>query len=182
MTRTFDKFFIDDRTMKCMGDFLIESLEKGKEIESQGIKFYTDAANSIEDPNGKSTLSFLASEEERHLGFIRKLINSVSKGADISQMIQKNGPVIFPQKEEFQKRIAAGDGDKRVLEEAIFVEERSIEFYSDCLSGTSGAERSIFKALVEEEKRHRAWLDFMKEGMDVHGYWYGLEDYFALDG
>ncbi len=165
-----------------MSDFLIESLEKGREIELQGMKFYTDAANSVEDKKGKSTLLFLAKEEERHLGFIRELIDSVKKGADISPIIRKNGPTVFPQKEEFEKGIAAGDGDRRVLEEAIKVEERSIEFYSDCLSRVDGPGKDIFKTLLGEEEKHKAWLDFMKEGMDVHGYWYGVEDYFALDG
>lgn len=164
-----------------MSDFLIESLEKGREIELRGMKFYTDAANSVEDPKGKSTLSFLAKEEERHRGFIRELIDSVNEGADISPIIQKNRTV-FPQKEEFEKRTGAGEGDRKILEEAIKVEERSIEFYSDCLSRVNGPEKDIFKTLLGEEEKHKAWLDFMKEGMDVHGYWYGVEDYFALDG
>lgn len=165
-----------------MNDFLLESLEKGRGIESLGIKFYTDAANSIEDSKGKNTLLFLAGEEKRHLKFIQELIDSVSKGADISPIIQKKIPKAFPQKEEFKERIAMGEGDKKILEEAIKVEERSIEFYADCLSKVGGAEKDIFKTLVEEEEKHKAWLDFMKEGMDVHGYWYGLEDYFALEG
>lgn len=165
-----------------MSDFLLESLEKGKETESRGIKFYTGAANSIEDPKGKNTLLFLAREEGRHLKFIQELIDSISKGADISPIVQKKIPRVFPQKEEFREQIAVGEGDKDILEVAIGIEKRSIEFYTGCLNRVEGTEKDIFKTLVEEEEKHKAWLDFMKEGMEVHGYWYGLEDYFALGG
>ena len=37
-----------------MSDFILKCLENGKEIEKSGIKFYKDAAESIEDPKGKS--------------------------------------------------------------------------------------------------------------------------------
>lgn len=166
----------------AMSDFLLKSLKKGKEIESAGMKFYNDVANSIIDPKGKSTLLFLAREEGRHMKFMQELIDSITKGEDISKMVSEISPVIFPQKEEFEKGIAASKSDKKIIEEAIGVEERSIEFYSYCLGKTHKAEKSIFRTLVKEEKKHKAWLDFMKEGMEVHGYWYGIEDYFALDG
>lgn len=165
-----------------MGDFLLECLEKGRDIEKAGIKFYTDASHSIEDPKGKSTLLFLAKEERRHLGYIQELVDSMNESSDFEAIVKKGLPEIFPQKEEFKEKIAAGTGDKKILEEAMGIEERSIEFYSDCQNRVGADEKEIFETLVKEEEKHKAWLDYMKDGMDVHGYWYGLGEYFAFDG
>jgi rubrerythrin len=165
-----------------MNDALLECLEKGKEIEAFGIKFYNEAANSIEDPKGKSTLQFLAREEHHHLGFIQELIDSIKKGSGISPVIQKKIPKIFPEKREFKEQVASGEGDKKILDEAMKVEDRSIEFYSNCQSRVEGEEKGIFQTLVKEEEKHKAWLDYMKDGMEVHGYWYDLGERFAFDG
>lgn len=165
-----------------MTNFLLECLEKGKEIEQEGIKFYTDAADSIEDPKGKSTLKFLAKEEGRHLEYINELIDSISDGGDISQIIQKKIPEIFPKKEDFREQISVDKGDKKILEEAMKVEERSIEFYTECRGRVNSSEKEIFEILIKEEEKHKAWLDYMKDGMDVHGHWYDLGEYFSFDG
>jgi rubrerythrin len=165
-----------------MGDLIFECLERGMDIEKAGIKFYTDASRSIKDPKGKSTLLFLAKEEGRHLEYIKEIIDSMNASSDFGAIVQKGLPEIFPQKEEFTQQIAAGTGDKKILEEAMKVEERSIEFYSDCQNRAGASEKEIFETLVKEEEKHKAWLDYMKDGMDVHGYWYELGEYFAFDG
>jgi len=165
-----------------MNNDILECLQKGKDLEAFGIKFYNEAADSISDPQGKSTLKFLAKEEHHHLEFIAKLIDSIKKGSDLSPLLGEKIPKIFPKKEEFKEQMTSTKGDKKILDEAMKVEERSIEFYTNCQSTFKGVEKDIFSILIKEEEAHKAWLDYMKDGMEVHGYWYDLGERFSFDG
>jgi len=166
-----------------MGDLevILGALKEGAEIEKKGIKFYKEAAKRVVDKNGKATLEYLAKEEARHLKFIKDLERSLeSRGRDKERVLEGfKHPHIFPEKEEYLKGVHT-QGDRKVLEEAKTVEERSIAFYQGFLERVEGEEyKKVFQALVAEEESHLEWVNFMMDGLEVYGYWYGLEDYMA---
>ncbi len=77
----------------------------------------------------------------------------------------------------------APEGNKEIIQEAMKVEKKSIEFYEGFLSETRDEDnRRIFRAMMEEEKKHLSWLEFIRDALEIHGYWYDLESYFALEG
>jgi len=79
--------------------------------------------------------------------------------------------------------VKAVQGDKRILDEAKEVERKSIKFYQDAGTRVKDAEyKKIFELLVDEEKKHLKWLEFLSDYMNVQEYWLGTESYFSLEG
>jgi rubrerythrin len=166
-----------------MGDLEVTlgALKEGAEIEKAGIRFYKEAAGRVEDRNGKATMEYLAKEEGHHYKFIKDLESSLDDGkASTAAIIEGfKHPRIFPEKEEYLKGVQT-QGDRQVLEEAKRIEERSIAFYQGFLERVRGEDyKRIFETLVREEESHLEWIHFMMDGLEVYGYWYGLEDYMA---
>lgn len=155
------------------------ALMAGLELEREGITFYSGAAKGLEDERGRATLEFLAKEEDRHLRFIEGLAESLGKGRELPK-----GPKRLKKPKVFPSEIKGGVGrkDRAVLEEARGVELRSIEFYEKCLAKVEGPERSAIEALIEAEKGHLEWVEFMRDCVAVHGYWCDMREYFSLDG
>jgi len=162
----------------------LEGLKTGITIEEDGIKFYSNAAEKTQDPAGKRTLEFLAKEEKRHKEFLESLLKSVEDKENPEKIIEKHigKPKIFPKEEEFSEKIKAGRQDKEILEEAKKVEERSINYYAGLSNKVGEKEKKIFEILVGEERKHKEWIEYMEEALEIHGYWQGVEKYFELEG
>lgn len=163
-----------------------QRLEEGMEIEKEGMKFYNDAVKKIKDPEGIRFLTHLSEEEGLHYKFIKELKDSVEGKKDhkVKGIISdfKGHKKIFPEKKEFEKEISTGDADKKILEEALKIEERSIKFYQGGLEKVSKDEyKKIFEVLIREEKSHKDWVEFLKDGLTIDGYWMDIEENFALD-
>jgi rubrerythrin len=164
---------------------VLEALLTGIEIESKGLKFYTNALKKVTDPKGKQTLKYLGDEEKDHLKFMTDLKNSFQKkGAGVKNILEKkiqakSKPKIFPKLGEFLEEVAEYRGDEKILEEAAEIEERSIQFYRDSAIGLKDEKnREIFNILIREEEGHLKLIEQMKDYMVLHGVWSGLEEYF----
>src|SRR3989338_10996647 len=53
-------------------------LEVAVRIERSGMDFYKALSNNATDPNARDTFSFLAAEEEKHIGVFRKMLDKVA--------------------------------------------------------------------------------------------------------
>jgi len=166
-------------------EIMLEALEAGKRIEEEGIEFYTSAAKEIGDKVGRQNLEFLAREEGRHLKLISRILDRFNdeKIEDLVEEHERQSPDIFPEKVERGQRVEVGEVDRRIIGQAKEVEKRSIEFYENYAKELE-SERylPVFEALIGEEKDHLRWLEFIEEGVSVHGYWLGLERTFGLEG
>jgi len=174
--------------MEISMDEIVKALKAGMEIEKKGEAFYTRAAEKVENPHGQLTLNFLAREEKEHYRFLEGLLASVEKGRAPGRLALPKHPRL--KKEEILEAMRrmgvkgrAPESHREIVNKAMEVARKSIEFYEGFLSeATKEDNRKIFKALAEEEKKHLAWLEFIRDALEVHGYWYDLESYFALGG
>lgn len=169
-------------------DEIVKALKAGMEIEKKGEAFYSKAAEKVENPHGQLTLNFLAREEREHYRFLEGLLASIKKGRAYGRLALPVRPRL--KKEEIletMRRMGVKGRvpreNKEIINEAIKVEKKSMEFYESFLSEVKEEDnRKIFKTMVEEEQKHREWLEFIRDALEVHGYWYDLESYFALEG
>src|SRR3989338_9457020 len=53
-------------------------LEVAIRIERSGMDFYKTLRNNAKDANARDTFSFLAAEEEKHIGVFRKILENVA--------------------------------------------------------------------------------------------------------
>jgi rubrerythrin len=165
---------------------VLSVLKKGMELESFGIKFFTDAAEEVTDPRGRQTLKFLASEEREHLKFIKDLKKSFEDKENdktksiIKTLAEKSHIKVFPAVDEYLEKVKIGSGDQKILEEAEGIEKRSIEFYKGALMEMeNGNSKDAFNILIKEEEGHLKLIEQMQDYMTLHGVWSGLDDYFV---
>jgi len=167
---------------------VVKALRAGMDIEKKGEAFYSKAAGMVENPHGQLTLNFLAREEREHYKFLEGLLASIKKGRVPGRSALPKRPglkkeEIFENMRRMGVKGSVPKGNKEIIEEAMKVEQKSVEFYEGFLSEANDAgNRKIFRTMAEEEKKHLEWLEFIRDALEVHGYWYDLEGYFALEG
>lgn len=167
---------------------IVRALRAGMNIEKKGEAFYSKAAGKVENPHGQLTLNFLAREEREHYKFLEGLAASIKKGRTPEGFalpkhagLKKEEILETMRRMEVKGRVPKGS--KEIIDEAVKVEKKSIELYEGFLSETKNEDnRKIFRTMAEEEKKHLEWLEFIRDALEIHGYWYDLESYFALEG
>lgn len=150
-------------------------------IEQEGIEFYSKSIAKVEDENGKDILRFLAGEEKRHKAFFESLLKKHGKGEkkDVQLLMV---PRIFPESHEPEEGEAT-EADRHVLEHAKETENRSIDLYESILRSVSDKEiRAGIKIVLNEERQHLAWVEYLLGNINTHEYWGGLQEHFSLDG
>lgn len=165
---------------------VLEALKNGLELESNGIRFYTQALESVRDPKGCQTLRYLVNEERDHLKFINDIKGTfeddskLKVGEIATRHLSVKRTKVFPKLEEFIHEVSESHGDKKILEEAETIEKRSIEFYKESGVGILNNDyQKTFDILIEEEEGHLKLVMQMSDYMTLHGVWTGLEEYFV---
>lgn len=165
---------------------VLEYLDKGLELESKGIEFYSKAAEDIKDPKGRQTLGYLANEEKDHLRFIADLKKAYQAQSEfelsglVRSHLLKHSTRIFPPLEEYVSEVRETSGDQKILEQAEEIEKKSVELYTQGMKkSNTEKDKKIFKILIGAEEEHLKLVSQMKDYMVLHGVWSGLEDYFA---
>jgi rubrerythrin len=167
---------------------IAKALKAGIDIEKKGEVFYSKAAGEVENPHGQLTLNFLAREERAHYKFLEGLLASIKKGSARGRLALPVHPRLKKEEilETMRRMGVKGEvprGNKEIIAAAMKVEKKSIAFYEGFLSEVKGEDnRKIFRTMAGEEKKHLEWLEFIMDAMEIHGYWYDLEGYFALEG
>lgn len=167
-------------------ELVLGTLKTGLSLEARGIKFYGDAAQKITDPKGRQTLRYLVHEEEDHLAFLNNIRrayldkNKASLKKTLEDHSRGKKEQVFPELEEFISDVKDTKGDKKILEEAMEIEKRTVKLYENVLDNAMDDEaKKVFEVLVEEEKGHLELVSEMHDYMVLHGVWSGLDDYFA---
>ena len=137
-----------------------EILKMAEQIEENGVKFYTNAANAASDANAKQMLLELAEFEKEHkkaFALIRENLSAKEKENltfdpqdDTAQYLKALADMrVFFKKEIDIKNI------EEILKEALIAEKDSILFYQamkPLVSQQSGKEK--IEIIIKEEMKH----------------------------
>ncbi|MBW1650267.1 MAG: ferritin family protein [Deltaproteobacteria bacterium] len=137
-----------------------EILKIAEQIEENGVKFYTDAADAASDSDAKQLLLNLADFEKEH----KKAFASIRE--NLSEK-EKQNLIFDPQDESAQYLKALADmrvffkkqidikNIEEILKEALIAEKDSILFYQamkPLISEQSGKEK--IQIIIKEEMKH----------------------------
>lgn len=134
-----------------------EILNTALELERKGFRFYTEAERTTENETGKKMFAQLAKEEKEHIREVRGMFKHLypeQSGKDI--------PL-------FDVEISEYSGEVEALKIAIDMEKKSIQFYSDWAKGDL---ESLFKGLIEFEKKHLELLEAELDYVRKTGFWF----------
>jgi len=141
----------------------VDALKLAVERERGANKFYHQAADVAEDPDGKRMFNWLAKEEARHLVKLGQQLKSVLNNNKWLEWKRATAPIDkteFPSPSEARGTISASVGERDALRQAIKSEQEAIAFYKEAEDSTPDLRgKAMFKSLAREEEGHLALLE-----------------------
>ncbi|MBN2809240.1 MAG: ferritin family protein [Deltaproteobacteria bacterium] len=146
--------------MTTTNEKVLAALKTAMEAEMTGHHFYTNAAATTTDPQGKETFKRLAEEELLHFNYLKNQYASLLETgsfnfsnplaavpeADIS------GPIFSPQ---LKARIKHSHFEISALSVGMQLELNAVNFYRQCAESADGPEvKAFFNHLVQWEQGH----------------------------
>jgi len=169
---------------------VIKAIETAIQIEKDGLAFYTQAAQQVDDPTAKRMFQSLAKDEAAHLKLFEDVherlgseeswpspeqVAAASPG-EIGRLIPPS-PSIFPSGNEIRKA-EVPERQLAALKRGIQAEEDSIAFYSEQMSEVEDADgRAMYAYLVEQEKGHRTILQGEYDYLTNTGFWFDFREF-----
>lgn len=147
-----------------------EVVEMGIQIEKNGKDFYNGVVNLSKDPNVVKLFEFLATEEEKHVARVEKILSEVRKyepseaypGEYFSYIKTLSEEHVFTKKEKGSDIAKNIKTEKEAIDKGIEFEKSSILFYEAMKKVVLESEQKIIDKLIEEEKEHLKKLISLK--------------------
>lgn len=126
-------------------------------METEGAAFYRDLASKVSGEGFKSIFTMLAEDEERHKAIFEAMKSDLSVPASTPDAsVRASG--IF--KHIPQDDLLAEKSQLSLYEEALEIELKSIEYYSEQLdSAIDAKQKRALAKIIEEERRHYDLID-----------------------
>ncbi len=161
----------------------MNALEIAMKMETDAIKFYSEAAAKTKYPVGKKMFLTIAEDEKRHLQMISDLIKGLDVTAkDVSPM--KNVKSVFEAMQtEMLRKAAATKDELEAFTIAMKMEKEGKEFYEKTLAGAKKEkERALLERLIREEEQHYAIFANTHEFLSDTGNWFMWEERGIVEG
>jgi rubrerythrin len=158
-------------------------LEYAIQLEQDGQRYYTDAAEGTTNPLGKRMFESLAADERRHEQIIRQMAGRME--VELPEELPKRRLVTLFSTlgADLKKDLAAHADDSQVIAKAIEMEKASEALYREQASETdSEADKSVWERLALEESQHTDILRNTQTYLDDTGHWFLWDEGSLLDG
>ncbi len=154
---------------------LQEVMETAIQMEKDGIKYYSSAAEKIDNDPARKMFNFLIEDEKRHI----EKWKAVSREEDIkdsgekkSEELQRKIKTIFSSiPADIKEKIKASSREAQVLSGAIEMEEKGIKYYTEKASELEGRAAELCRLIAREEKTHRDLLRNTLEYIQNNWHW-----------
>lgn len=161
----------------------MNALEIAMKMETDSIKFYTEAAQKTKYPAGKKMFETITEDEKRHLQMISDIIKGLDiKPQDVSPM-RRVKTVFESMKDQMMKKVEASQDELEAFKIAMRMEQEGEAFYKKSLDAAkTDKEKALFKRLIEEERQH--YQIFANTYYFLHdtGSWFLWEEHAIVDG
>lgn len=160
-----------------MSDTLKEIKSIAIQMETDGVKFYSELADKTLHPMGRAMFRSFVEDEKSHIKRLRALLSDHSEKNQTQEKSQasprKRLITIFRQMgEEVIKKVDAGTNDIAAVKLAMELEEKGVEFYEKAAREAHDAvDRETYRFLAGEEKVHFSILKNTLEFLEKTELW-----------
>lgn len=137
-----------------------EIVETAIRIERNGVEFYRYLSDNAESNDARDVFSFLAAEEEKHIGVFRDMLDEVadytprySYPGEYGLFLDELADSAIDSLNNYQDALKA-EGFEEAIRLGIRVELQSIVFYSEFYALLPDTLDIVIKKVVDEEKKH----------------------------
>jgi len=161
----------------------MNAVEIAIRMETDAIKFYSEAANKTSNAVGKKMFLSIVEDEKRHLEMLQRLFKDLDLHFNTASPMRTMKTIFEEMKDVMLQRAEATKNELEAFKIAMEMEKEGIEFYKKAaLEAPSEKEKKLFEMLVPEEEQHYAIFAntyfFMKES----GSWFMWEEHSIVDG
>ena len=161
----------------------MNALEVARKMETDAIKFYTEAAAKTKYEAGRKMLLSITEDEKRHLVLISELIKGMNITlGDVSPM-KRVKTVFESMKDQMMKKVAASKDELDAFRIAMQMEKEGKKFYQKSLdAATTDKEKALFRRLIEEEQQHYEIFENTYSHLSDTGNWFLWEERGIVEG
>lgn len=161
----------------------MNALEMARKMETDAIKFYTEAAAKTKYEAGKKMFLSITEDEKRHLELISELIKGMNITIDDVSPMKRVRTVFESMKGEMMKKVAASKDELDAFKIAMEMEKEGEKFYQKShAEARTDKEKDLFKRLIEEEKQHYAIFANTYSHLSDTGNWFLWEERGVIEG
>ncbi len=161
----------------------MNSVEIAIRMETDAIRFYTEASARIKNAVGRKMFLSIAADEKRHLELLSQLLHGLDLTAADASPMQGLRTVFEEMKGAMMERAEAEADDIDAFRIAMLMESEGKEFYRKAaLSAPTEKEKKLFERLVFEEEQHYAVFSNTYHFMKDTGNWFMWEEHSIVDG
>ena len=161
----------------------MKSVELALKMETDAVKFYTEASGKVSHPVGKKMFLTIAEDEKNHI----KMIEEVMKGLELT--IREANPVkavktIFEEmKDKMMGRLEANTDDLEAFRIAMEMEKQGIDFYTKVKEEVkTEKEKKLFDRLIYEEQQHYKIFSETYTFLKDTGNWFMWKEFSIAEG
>ncbi len=171
--------------MREMSRAVVEAIKMAIELEKDGHKFFTDAAQKTENTLGKKMFQSLAQDEMEHLETFQRMFDTLT-GTDAWRSIANGvgGVGRVPVVEEISEKSPVKDSASEIeaLELAMDVEKKAIEFFGKAIeTADDPMAKEIFEKIRDQEEYHYGLIQAQHDYVTKSGFWFDIAE-FRMDG
>ncbi len=152
-------------------------LADAMEVERQGHAFYQEAANLVQDANGKAVFLSIAEDEVEHLKLLQAEYDALTAGRgwlELTEARTAEGAFkLFPDVRDAAFMIPDGTTDEQALQLAMDLEQKGYTMYDTSVAQAGDPQAAaLFKFLAGQENEHYVYLQETLDYLRTKGVWY----------
>jgi rubrerythrin len=161
----------------------MNALEVARKMETDAIKFYTEAAGKSNYEAGKKMFLSITEDEKRHLIMISDLIKGMNITIQDVSPMDKVKTVFESLKDSMMKKVAASKDELDAFKIAMEMEKEGQKFYQQSLAAAkTDKEKALFTRLIEEERQHYEIFANTYSHLSDTGNWFLWEERGVIEG
>lgn len=161
----------------------MNALDVAKRMETDAIRFYSDAAKKSSCAVGKKMFETIVEDEKRHLDMIGQIAQGMNLVPQDMTPMKRVQTAFEKMKDQMLKRAAACKDDLDALKIAMEMEKEGEAYYQKSLAAAkTDKERALFSRLIEEERQHYAIFSNTHEHLADTGNWFMWEERGIVEG
>ncbi|MDW7973200.1 MAG: ferritin family protein, partial [Thermodesulfovibrio sp.] len=107
----------------------MKSIEIALKMETDAVKFYTEASEKVSHPVGKKMFLMIAEDEKNHIKMIEELLKGLELTIKEANPIKTVKTIFEEMKDKMMERIKAQEDDLEAFRVAMDMEKEGIDFY-----------------------------------------------------
>ncbi|GAB6182875.1 ferritin family protein [Thermodesulfovibrio hydrogeniphilus] len=161
----------------------MKSVELALKMETDAIKFYTEAAEKVSHPAGKQMFLTIAEDEKNHIKMIEEVLKGLELTVREAQPIKTIKTIFETMKDKMMERISASEDDLEAFKIAMEMEKQGMEFYKNVVNEVqTEKEKRLFERLIIEEEQHYKIFSETYNFLKDTGNWFMWKEFSIVEG